>query len=758
MKRNKNIYDYFAKTKVKCLDRDSDLKNTIDPVNNILETENSTIVKNVDDELEGEKIESDIKNEVSNFSNLDIGLYINKSIDDNTREKLLTTAWSPSAAYKFPKIKDRNLSFQRKWLEKYSWLAYSAFSEGAFCRLCVLFSNDCVGKGGHQCTGRLVSQSFRNYKKAIEKFDDHQKTDYHKRCVTLSDSFLQVAVGSSLNVSKQVNVYRKNQAEENRLKLKSIVKTIIFCGRQGIALRGKIESGEVLSNDSESDGNFRALLRFRVDAGDDMLYDHLSTSSQVSQYISPSIQNELIHFCGDIIKRKIVSNVNNAECFAILADETTDISKLEQMTLCLRYVDKTTFKVKEDFLEFVAVEGLTGHTLATSIIKTLTENGICIEYMVGQGYDGAAAMMSNVKGVQSIVREICPTALYVHCSAHVLNLAISQASKLHGIRFCFGTIKSVGSFFSLSPKRTSILKEYIKADLPQHINKTLLSLCETRWVYKHNAVMRFKELFVAIVHALEKLEDVDNYEVSNQAHQMIHSMLDGQFIISLFILDKILSTTLGISKLVQKVDCDLSEACDHINDIIEVMKKWRSNSDSVFKILFNDATCLSAKVNATISLPRGSVRQLKCSEMTDIIPEEYYRRFVFIPFLDHFIQELQDRFQKHNDILCVLQKFIPRRCSEQLLSLSEQHSCATLYDKFLPNADNINNEFELWKQKWNQVNIDERPNTAISALPACNPILYPNILKLLQILATLPVSTATPERSFSTLKRLKTYL
>ncbi|CAI6360343.1 unnamed protein product [Macrosiphum euphorbiae] len=35
---------------------------------------------------------------------------------------------------------------------------------------------------------------------------------------------------------------------------------------------------------------------------------------------------------------------------------------------------------------------------------------------------------------------------------------------------------------------------------------------------------------------------------------------------------------------------------------------------------------------------------------------------------------------------------------------------------------------------------------------------YPNIWCLISILATLPVSTSSAERSFSTLRRLKTYL
>jgi len=43
-------------------------------------------------------------------------------------------------------------------------------------------------------------------------------------------------------------------------------------------------------------------------------------------------------------------------------------------------------------------------------------------------------------------------------------------------------------------------------------------------------------------------------------------------------------------------------------------------------------------------------------------------------------------------------------------------------------------------------------------LDACDAKFYPNIHFLLKILATLPVSTTAIERSFSTLKRLKTLL
>lgn len=76
--------------------------------------------------------------------------------------------------------------------------------------------------------------------------------------------------------------------------------------------------------------------------------------------------------------------------------------------------------------------------------------------MFGQGYNSAAAMSGEFKGVQSVIREIHPAALYVHCSAHSLNLALAHISNTHHVRNCIGTIKSIGNFIKISAKRTEL--------------------------------------------------------------------------------------------------------------------------------------------------------------------------------------------------------------------------------------------------------------------------------------------------------------
>ena len=84
--------------------------------------------------------------------------------------------------------------------------------------------------------------------------------------------------------------------------------------------------------------------------------------------------------------------------------------------------------------------------------------------MRGQGYDGAAAMSGRLNGAQVHIREVIPTALYVHYAAHSLNLAVSNSCSLSSIRNCMGTIASVYKFFN-TPKRQNVLRKAIQCYL-----------------------------------------------------------------------------------------------------------------------------------------------------------------------------------------------------------------------------------------------------------------------------------------------------
>ncbi len=88
----------------------------------------------------------------------------------------------------------------------------------------------------------------------------------------------------------------------NQQKLSSIFKTIELCGRRNIALRGHRDDATSIEkdvSDSENHGNFRALLNFRIDAGDTVLAEHLRTAARNATYTSKTIQNEMIEVLAD---------------------------------------------------------------------------------------------------------------------------------------------------------------------------------------------------------------------------------------------------------------------------------------------------------------------------------------------------------------------------------------------------------------------------------------------------------------------------
>lgn len=51
---------------------------------------------------------------------------------------------------------------------------------------------------------------------------------------------------------------------------------------------------------TENEGNFRSLLRLRVESGDEILKQHLLTAKRTATYTRCRIQNEIISACKDI--------------------------------------------------------------------------------------------------------------------------------------------------------------------------------------------------------------------------------------------------------------------------------------------------------------------------------------------------------------------------------------------------------------------------------------------------------------------------
>lgn len=552
--------------------------------------------------------------------------------------------------------------------------------------------------------------------------------------------------------------------EDNRKRLRPIVKTIVFCARNNLPLRGHRDHGLIsqLKEESNEDllvgkhGVFQSLLAFRVDAGDEDLKRHFAICRRNSAMISNTVQNEIIDCIGETFRSSISEDVKRSKFFSIMCDETTDVSTKEQMTFCVRYIDTQSFVTKEEFVGFTEMTETTGVAIKEAIDKELDALGLTKEHLCGQGYDGGSNMAGKFKGVQALISNEQPMAIYSHCFSHSLNLVISKSCDIPAIRNMLGTVGAVTTFLSASALRKNALEEVIN-QLPEIKKKSLKVMCPTRWVERHDSLIRFKELFLPIVTLLDQLSTSPdtNSETSSKASMLSSAIQKGEFIIALETTAYCMAITLRLSEQLQNPQLDFGNALQNINCILEVFRNLRRTVDVEFGSIFEDALQKASEIECEIRIPRKCFRQTHRENTDASNPEEYYRRMVFLPLVDHLIQELESRFSQRLVDILPLEGLVPKN----ILKYEEEEilKAAKNYQQYLDGSELIlKSEIKLWKNKWDSE--IEPPYTAVEALKKCDQQFFPNIFILLQIFGTIPVTTSTPERSFSTLRRIKTYL
>ena len=121
---------------------------------------------------------------------------------------------------------------------------------------------------------------------------------------------------------------------------------------------------------------------------------------------------------------------------------------------------------------------------------------------------------------------------------------------------------------------------------------------------------------------------------------------------------------------------------------------------------------------------------------------------------DHLVQELNDRLLSQKN--CFLgQYLVPAKLNA--FNSGVQDKLYETYKADLSEKRDFDNEILRLQTKWSY-STDKKPVTLTETLQHANQDLYPNMVTIITILVTMPVSTATPKRSFSTMYRVKTYL
>ena len=214
------------------------------------------------------------------------------------------------------------------------------------CLSCVLFRSQGVLNGSK--LDRLMQSPLVNWSNACSRMTYEKKSEVHKISLLRMNEFKKAMESKTVPVNQALNTAVRSRIESNRKKLVPIIKTISFCGRQNIPLRGHRDDSAHYGN---SDcGNFQSLWDFRVESGEMILQKHFETAPRNATYRSKTIQTELISCLGEVITGEIVNEIKDSKFYAIMADEVQDCSNKEQMPLVIRYVGRDR-KIQEKFVK-----------------------------------------------------------------------------------------------------------------------------------------------------------------------------------------------------------------------------------------------------------------------------------------------------------------------------------------------------------------------------------------------------------------------
>ncbi|QHO43849.1 Zinc finger MYM-type protein [Arachis hypogaea] len=204
---------------------------------------------------------------------------------------------------------------------------------------------------------------------------------------------------------------QSEQAKKNyQIHLTATIDCIRFLLRQGLAFRGNDET-----DDSVNQGNFLELLNFLLQHNEEI--DRAFKNARGNLKLrAPSIQKDIVRAAASETT-KVIANDLGDELFAVLIDEVRDISIKEQMSVCLRYVNKEG-QVREHFLGLVHVSNTNALSLKLALESLLETYHLSLSRIRGQGYDGTSNMQGEFNGLKTLILKENSYAFYVHCFAH----------------------------------------------------------------------------------------------------------------------------------------------------------------------------------------------------------------------------------------------------------------------------------------------------------------------------------------------------
>ncbi|XP_042012325.1 zinc finger MYM-type protein 1-like [Salvia splendens] len=408
----------------------------------------------------------------------------------------------------------------------------------------------------------------------------------------------------------------------------------------------------------------------------------------------------------------------------------------------------------------------------------LVEHSLSPSKIRGQGYDGASNMKGEIHGLKTLIMKDTPSAYYVHCFAHQLQLTLVAISKKNDdCSWLFETVSILLNVIGVSCKRNELLRE-VQAQKVAHVLKigeiesgsglnqelSLKRPGDTHWSSHYKTLLNIMDLFSTIFEVLTMIGKKDSvFDDKGKAQGILYLLESFDFMFMAQLMTTIFGYTNNLRLALQRRDQDIINAMRLVTltkDQLQKMREdgWEIHLNKVISIC-NKHGIVVPDMKAHYS-PHGRSKRF----VQQVSYLHHFRVDVFIKVIDLLLQELDNRFDEVNmELLRCMACFNPKDGfssfdKEKVLKL------ATFYPSDFSNIDLMDLECQLdifigdMRSDEDFLNLRDISSLLVKLVETKRDVVYSRVVLLIKLILIIPVATASVERVFSGMTFVKNKL
>ena len=630
--------------------------------------------------------------------------------------------------------------------DKWKWMCGSSELKSLFCFPCLVFKQN----------KKAISWTKYGYKDVAnlgQSAAKHARSEEHIHALSSLTLLGKVDIDRQIDSGISASIQRRNnEVTKNRAMLKHHIRAASFLVCQGLAFRGHDES-----KTSSNRGNYIELIdMYSQFSLDDKVLEALESEKAAFSGLSSDIQNDIISCMYTLLMDEIKLRVQKAKYISLMADESTDIANHSQMAVSIRLLHNG--EVHEHLVDVVEVSADKSSDALASAIKSSLKSSVNItesSNVIGQSYDGASNMAGHIHSVQTILKEVWPSADFTHCYAHKWALVVRKACDgINTVSLFFGTIQTLCSFFRASPKRACLLEGVLPGS------------CATRWLSRGKCVGAIENKFNEIRDVLLNIcSNNPSHPATTraEAHGLLTQLsdIDNVFLLKLF--KRIFCLSDAVTTALQHKNLDTNTVSSRVKDYKVSLKQMKS--DEVFKSIYDETLALNPNIprQRTASNRINTMTGYSVATSSELTKEDSLKR-IQIEIIDILLTELDTRFhdiEKHAWMILLQPDNFKSLSSEPTRVKRLVVELKTAHPDMVPDTASFIYQLNILYTDSQVKLATEKANDCASLLKLFHSLelseALPDVYNALSFMLSISLTSVTCERSFSVLRRVKNY-